>query len=96
MSLQTRIILLTAARTYVGQHTLEIPAWCRDERLKELVAGGGATARHLATHMRFDRVQGTGLALPVISPAKPGTEAIIPDFNFADLAPLLREDGFIF
>jgi hypothetical protein len=90
---QTRIVVLTAVRTYVGQHTVEIPAFCRNDRFRGIVAGGGATARFLAGKMRFDGLLGTGLAQPFVTDAKADHAA---DFDLSEIAACLRADGFIF
>ncbi|MFT3989970.1 MAG: hypothetical protein QM680_01035 [Luteolibacter sp.] len=89
----TRIIQLTASRVFVGQHTIEIPDFCRNERFQGIVARGGSTARFLSNHMAFARVHGTGLAQPFVS--TPAGIAM-PDFCLADISACLREDGFHF
>ncbi len=92
--MQTRIITLTAARTYIGQHTIEIPSWCRNDRFRGIVAHGGATARILSERMVFGRLQGTGLALPLVSDAK--DTSIQVDFPLTDITDALRADGLLF
>jgi len=92
MATETRIVSITAARTYIGQHTIEIPSFCRNDRFRGIVIHGGSTARYLANRMIFGRVQGTGLARPVVSDSQVQT----PDFPLDEIRQLLREDGFIF
>jgi hypothetical protein len=92
--MHTRIITLTAARTYIGQHTIEIPSWCWNDRFRGIVANGGATARILSDRMVFGRLQGTGLALPLVSDTK--DQSIQVDFPLTELADALRADGLMF
>lgn len=93
MPLKTRIVTITAARTYVGQHTIEIPDFCRNDRLRNIIALGGHTARFLGKRMVFGRLLGTGLARPLVSDAQGALQA---DFPLADISAFLREDGFMF
>ena len=92
MPLETRIVSLTAARTYVGQHTIEIPVFCPNARFRGIVIHGGSTARFLSNRMTFGRVQGIGLACPVVSDSQVQT----PDFPLDEIRQFLREDGFVF
>ncbi|MBK1884136.1 hypothetical protein JIN85_17075 [Luteolibacter pohnpeiensis] len=91
-SIPTRIVTITAARTYVAQHTIEIPDFCRNDRLRGIVANGGATARLLSERMVFGRIIGTGLAQCLVS----DSDASPADFPLSDLAAHLRKDGFKF
>lgn len=93
MAEETRIIRLTAARTYIGQVTIEVPSWCRNERLLAIVANGGATTRYLGPTMQFGGIIGTGLATPIISDLN-GSQAA--EIRLADIAVHLRQDGLIF
>lgn len=79
--------LFARARTYIGQHTVELPSFCRDDRFRSIVAGGGATTRFLAERMIFGRLQGAGLACPLITDARAkGGELIVPDFALSDIS----------
>lgn len=93
MPTNTRIIQLTAALTYVGQATIEIPSWCRNDRFRAIIAQDGATARLVSESIVFGRVQGMGLAAALVS--DPKTQAA-PDLDLATIAACLRQDGFIF
>lgn len=93
--MKTRIVQLTASRIFVGQHLVEIPSFCLNDRFRAIVAHGGATSRVLSARMNFGRVVGTGLAQPLVSDLR--TDApILPDIPFIDIASALREDGFIY
>ncbi|WAC18844.1 hypothetical protein OVA24_16560 [Luteolibacter sp. SL250] len=90
----TRIITLTASRIYVGQHTVEVPAWLLNDRFRAFVAHGGATSRLFAERMTFGRLHGTGLAAPLVSDARDTTVPV--DFPLTDITDALRADGLNF
>ncbi len=91
----TRLIRLTATRCFMGQAVLELPDFARPDRIAGIIAGGGALAALLGRRLAFDRMDGTGLANPYLSPAAAARqgELILP---LAQLTAALRRDGFQF
>jgi hypothetical protein len=91
--MNTRVVTLTAARTYVGQITIEIPVFCPNDRLRGLIAGGSQLTRFLTGEMTFGRVVGTGLANPVVTDFRGSS---VSDLPLSLIAPHLRSSGFHF
>lgn len=89
---RTRTVLVTATRCYVGQATIEIPEFCRDGRILEIIRRGGATSRFLARAVPFMPLKGTGLQLAMVSPA----ETKSADIPLAEIGGAMRLDGFQF
>ena len=89
----TRCVTITATRCYLGQVVVEVPSFCRDDRLGGIIRAGGATARLLAARMVFPPISGTGLATAYVRAAK---ELVPADLPLSDLRNALLQDGFVF
>lgn len=93
MAEPTRIIRVTANRCFLGQATLEIPAWASDDRVRAMIRNGGSLASLLSRSISFDRLAGTGLATATVTPVRGGQHPGELHLNLSDLSPALRRDG---
>lgn len=93
--MDTRLVTITATRVFTGQILVEIPGFCQDVRLCGIIRHGGATARHLAAKIRFDRLNGTGLA-SCMARSHETPDRSIPTIPLAVLQSALRKDGLMF
>lgn len=91
--MKTHPVTITATRCYLGQIIVQVPDFCRDERLCGIIRSGGSTSRLLANRIRFAPIAGTGLATCFVHTAKELTEAHL---SLADIAHSLRADGLSF
>jgi hypothetical protein len=98
---KTKVMIVTACRSYLGQTVIEVPLWLSEQRVRGIIRHGGALASYFARNVRFDRIQGTGLANCVVTDWRPNwhpeyREAPQPEHKFGDISDALRVDGLIF
>lgn len=96
-----KVMVVTACRCYLGQTVIEVPQWLAEQRLRGIVRHGGALASYFAHNVRFDRIQGTGLANCIVTDWRPERhpeyrEAPPAEHKFPDIADALRADGIVF
>lgn len=101
MDIQTKVMIVTACRCYLGQTVIEVPTFASADRIAGIIRGGGAMTRFIASNVSFDRIEGTGLARCQVTDFNPARhtqwkETPPPEYPLDSISSYLRKDGFIF